>query len=124
MRLLILTILSLTLIAAQTKELKRNETEAKALADSLYVKLISGADFTSLAKLYSEDPGTKEKGGKYEPFKEGTFNIEFENVVVNLKLKEICRPFKSPYGYHIAQLLEINGDYYTVRHILIKFQNS
>ena len=123
MRLFILTILSFVLISAQTNESKRTESEAKKLIDSLYAKVKSGEDFAIIANRYSEDSGTKGKGGKYEPFKQGTFNIEFENVVVNLSLNEISKPFKSPYGYHIAQLLAIQGDYYTVRHILIKFQN-
>lgn len=121
MKLLILSIFSVAFFSAQTKQASRTEAEAQQMADSLYMKLMNGADFKTLADTYSEDPGTKGKGGVYQNFKEGTFTPEFESVVLNLKRDEISKPFKTPNGYHIAQLIGSQGGLYSVRHILIKF---
>jgi peptidyl-prolyl cis-trans isomerase SurA len=101
----------------------RTEVQAIKLSDSLYSKLIEGADFKFIATKFSEDPGTKEKNGQYNNCKYGTFTPEFEEVVRKLKPFKISKPFKTPYGYHIAQVLKKSNTSFTVRHILITFQN-
>jgi peptidyl-prolyl cis-trans isomerase SurA len=101
--------------------MQRSESQAKTLIDSLYLKLTKGADFETLANQFSEDPGTRGKGGKYPTMKEGSFTSEFESQVLKLQPMQISEPFKSPYGYHIAQLLKRRGKNLTVRHILIQF---
>jgi peptidyl-prolyl cis-trans isomerase SurA len=100
----------------------RTESEAIKLIDSLYLKLMNGADFATLATQYSEDHGTEGKSGVYSNMKIGTFVPEFESVVLKLKLNEISKPFKTQFGYHIAQILERNGDTFTVRHLIITFK--
>src|SRR4051812_38275195 len=83
----------------------RTEPQARQLIDSIYKKLTEGADFALMANTLSEDPGTNKKGGKYSKCKVGSFTPEFEEVVLGLKTNEISKPFKTPYGYHIAQML-------------------
>lgn len=97
------------------------ESEAKQLIDSLHTLLVNGADFKELANTYSEDPGTKRKGGIYSNVEMGTFVAEFEAVVQQVKLMEISSPFKTEYGYHILQVIERKEGKFSVRHILIKF---
>ncbi len=100
----------------------RTEAQALQLSDSLYNVLITGGEFTQLASEFSNDPGSNKKGGQYNDCLFGTFTPEFEEVVRRLKEQEISRPFKTPYGYHIAQLLKRSATSFTVRHILLTFQ--
>ena len=77
---------------------------SKKLADQLYDKLKAGADFVTFVKKYSQDPGSKDKGGEYTDVK-GTFVKEFEAAAFSLKTNAISQPVKSQFGYHIIQAL-------------------
>ncbi|MDQ6610021.1 MAG: peptidylprolyl isomerase, partial [Bacteroidota bacterium] len=75
--------------------------------------------FESLAKRYSEDPGSKDRGGQYQINRvDKSWDPAFVNAAFRLKEGQISNPFKSKFGYHIVQLVERNGDEATVRHIL------
>ena len=77
---------------------------SKTLADQLYTKLQNGAAFKSLVVKYSQDPGSKDKGGEYTDVK-GTFAKEFEASAFTLKTNEISKPVKTQFGYHLIQAL-------------------
>ncbi len=94
--------------------------EAKKRLLELKQRVEDGSSFSTLAVLYSEDPGSAKNGGKYESIKRGQFVKEFEAVAFNLKEGEISLPFKTEYGYHIVQLLKRRGEELDLRHILIK----
>jgi peptidyl-prolyl cis-trans isomerase SurA len=83
-------------------------------------RIENGTSFSSMAILYSEDPGSNKKGGEYKAIQRGVFVKEFEAVAFNLKRGEISDPFKTEFGYHIVQLLEKRGEELDLRHILIK----
>ena len=83
-------------------------------------RIENGTSFSSMAILYSEDPGSNKKGGEYKGIQRGVFVKEFEAVAFNLKKGEISDPFKTEFGYHIVQLLEKRGEELDLRHILIK----
>ncbi|MCF2598091.1 peptidylprolyl isomerase [Phocaeicola barnesiae] len=77
--------------------------------------------FSTLARMYSEDPGSARKGGEYGFTGRGELTPEFANVVFNLTdPKKISKVFETEYGYHIAQLIEKRGDRISYRHILLK----
>jgi peptidyl-prolyl cis-trans isomerase C len=81
-------------------------SEAEAKANEIKEKLDKGADFAELAKQYSDDPGTKEKGGELGFFTKGRMVPEFEAVAFSSKPGEVSKPVKSPFGYHIIQVQE------------------
>ncbi|MFC1784421.1 peptidylprolyl isomerase [Candidatus Neomarinimicrobiota bacterium] len=102
--------------------LKPGEASIKAtliLLDSLRNEVYAGSDFSELAKVYSQDPGSKNRGGDLGFTRRGTLVSEFEEVAFTLDIGEISKPVKTAFGYHIIQPLEKQGDKVRVRHILI-----
>ena len=83
-------------------------------------RIENGSSFSTMAVLYSEDPGSSRNGGEYKGIKRGQFVKEFEAVAFNLKLNEISEPFRTEYGYHIVQIQKKIGQELDLRHILIK----
>lgn len=84
---------------------KRSDAEAKKRADEVKKKLESGEDFKKLAKQYSDDPGSKDKGGLVEGSAD-QFVPEFAKMVRTHDLNKISDPIKTEYGYHIVKVLE------------------
>ena len=79
------------------------------------------ASFQTLARLYSEDPGTARRGGELGLVGRGTLDPAFATVAFNLTdPKKVSKIVESEFGYHIIQLIEKRGDKVNVRHILRK----
>ena len=94
-------------IMKTTSKLSEQERNKKKMAiDSIYSLLMNGGDFEFIAKVESEDPGSKKMGGELPIFGLGMMVPEFENMVVSLKDGEISKPFTTAYGYHVVQRLE------------------
>ena len=79
--------------------------KSKQLAESLYKRINDGEDFSDIAKKYSEDSTTKEKGGDLGSFGRGTMVQEFEDAAFGLSDNEVSPPVKSVYGWHIIKVL-------------------
>lgn len=77
------------------------------------------ASFNVKAILYSQDPGSKSKGGFYSMTRETPFVKEFKDVAFSLQEGEISEPFESPFGYHIIFIEKIRGQELDLRHILM-----
>ena len=75
-------------------------------AKEIKQKLDNGEDFAELAKKYSTDPTTKDKGGDLGYFTKGKMEKEFENAAFSLKVGEISNPVKTQYGYHIIKVVD------------------
>jgi len=79
----------------------------------------AGKNFTSMADLYSEDPGVKQNHGTYEINRSSKeLDGTWLNKAFTLKEGQISKPFKTKFGYHIIQLVSRAGDDAVVRHIL------
>ena len=79
------------------------------------------ADFSLLARLYSEDPGSAVKGGELGYTARATLDPEFAAVAFNLQdPKKVSRIVESQFGFHIIQLIGKRGDKVNCRHILLK----
>ena len=77
--------------------------------------------FATLARLYSEDPGSARMGGEMDYIGRGMLDPAFANVAFNLTdPKKISKIVKSEFGYHIIQLIDKRGDKIKCRHILLK----
>ena len=92
----------------------------KAILDSIN----HGADFSIMAKRYSQDPASAANGGDLGFVKRGIFYPEFESAAFALNIGQISNIIESPAGYHIIQLLEKRGEAIHTRHILIKIKND
>ena len=77
------------------------------------------SSFSTMAILYSEDPGSAKKGGELGFTGRGEFAPEFEATAFNLRDGEISEVIETQFGYHIIQLIEKRGDYVNCRHILL-----
>ena len=86
------------------------EKQAKKEAEDILKKIKNGTDFGELAKKYSDDPESGKNGGSLGEFPVGVMLAEFENALENLKPKEISRPIKTSYGFHIIRLEEVNPE--------------
>ena len=83
------------------------------------------SSFSTLARLYSEDPGTARQGGELDYTGRGMLDPAFANVAFNLTdPKKVSKIVESEFGYHIIQLIDKRGDKIKVRHILMKPQVS
>jgi peptidyl-prolyl cis-trans isomerase SurA len=81
-------------------------TDVQNKVAEVYEKLKGGADFTELAKEYSEDKGTAEKGGDLSWIQFGQMVPEFNDVVFSMnEIGAVSQPFKTQFGYHIVKLL-------------------
>ena len=77
--------------------------------------------FQTLARLYSEDPGTRRSGGELDYTGRGMLDPAFAAVAFNLTdPKKVSKIVESEFGFHIIQLIDKRGDKVKVRHILRK----
>ena len=82
------------------------QQEAKRRIDSVYTALQAGADFETLAKQVSQDPGSARRGGMLGWFARKQMVKEFEDQAFALQPGEMSKPFLSPYGWHIILMKE------------------
>ncbi len=83
-----------------------NDEQARKLLLDLKQKIEAGDSFADLASIHSEDPGSKIKGGDLGWAGPGDFVTAFENVANSLEIGQLSEPFKSPFGWHILEVLE------------------
>ncbi len=83
-------------------------------------RFAKGDDFSTLAVLYSEDPGSSKQGGELGMFKRGEMRPEFEAAAFKLKPGEVSDIVETEDGYHLIQMIERRGEYINVRHILLQ----
>ncbi|MCW5910330.1 MAG: peptidylprolyl isomerase [Cyclobacteriaceae bacterium] len=106
-------------IVRNAKVSEAQEQEARDKLQDLRERLLKGENFTELAMKHSEDPSAQYNGGEMGYVGRGAMVPEFEAQAFRLKIGEISQPFKSPFGFHIMQLLDRRGNEYNSRHILI-----
>ena len=95
--------------------------------EELYAKLLDfrrrvekGESFEELAKVHSEDLGSGKRGGDLGFAKRGAMVAPFEAAALRLKPNQMSDVVESEFGFHLIQLLEIRGQEYHARHILLR----
>ncbi len=83
-----------------------SDDDARETLVTLKQRIGEGEDFADLANEYSEDPGSKIKGGDLGWASPGTFVPAFDRVMTSLPAGQISEPFKSQFGWHLMQVLE------------------
>ena len=94
------------LIGFHNKDGQIDTAAAKNRADSVYAMLMAGAPFEELVSEYSDDPGSKEKGGDLGYFERRQMVKEFDETVFNMEVGQISEPVKTNFGYHIIMLTD------------------
>lgn len=83
---------------------ERKKEDALKLAKEVKAKLDAGADFATIAKKYSEDPGSASKGGLYENESVAQWVPTFKKAVETQPINKIGDPVETEYGYHIIKV--------------------
>jgi foldase protein PrsA len=87
---------------AESRDVRHILVKTKAQADKIYAQLKGGANFATLAKKYSTDPGSKDNGGKLT-ITRGQTVAPFDKTAFSLTTNQISKPVKTQYGYHVIQ---------------------
>ena len=83
-------------------------------------RIINGEKFSTLARIYSQDPGSARKGGELGMAPKSIFWPAFSDAAMALKPGVVSQIVETPDGFHIIEVLEKKGDMFNARHILLK----
>lgn len=89
---------------------------------ALRERIIAGEKFSTLARIYSEDPGSARRGGELGMASKSIYVPAFADMAMSLKPGIISQIVETEYGFHIMEVIEKKGDMVNVRHILLKPQ--
>lgn len=103
---------------AQPNKDQKNELISRLL--DYRRRIEKGESFEELAKLYSEDLGSGKRGGDLGFSKRGQMVAPFEAAALKLKPNQMSEVVESEFGFHMIQLLEVRGQEYHARHILLR----
>lgn len=85
-------------------EKELTEAEALAKAQDLRKQILAGADFATLAKANSEDPGSAVKGGELGTFRHGQMVAPFDQAAFSIPVGEVSEPVRTQFGYHLIKI--------------------
>ena len=94
--------------------------EVKEKLLSIRARIMNGEKFSTLARIYSQDPGSARKGGELGMASKTIFWTEFSDAAMALKPHVVSQIVETPDGFHLIEVLEKKGDMFNARHILIK----
>ena len=83
----------------------RPDEASEKLIEEIKERIEAGESFATLASEYSDDPGSKQEGGRLDWAGEGVYDDEFERQIKKSNLNEITEPFLSQFGWHILEVL-------------------
>lgn len=87
---------------------------------ALRERIINGEKFSTLARIYSQDPGSALKGGELGMAPKSIYWPVFSDAAMALKPGVVSQIVETPDGFHLIEVLEKDGDMFNARHILLK----
>lgn len=94
--------------------------EVKEKLLSIRSRIMNGEKFATLARIYSQDPGSARRGGELGMASRTIFWPAFSDAAMALKPHMVSQIVETPDGFHLIEVLEKKGDMFNARHILLK----
>ncbi len=110
----------LSIITVEPPDMESSKAEVRQRLLDLRSRIINGESFSTLAVLYSEDPGTAPKGGELGFMTRGELAKPYAEAAWSLKKDGVSKIVETEFGFHIIQLIERKGEMVNSRHILMK----
>lgn len=110
----------LSIITVEPPDMEESKAEVRQRLLDLRSRIINGESFSTLAILYSEDPGTAPKGGEVGYATRGEVAKPYAEAAWSLKKDAVSKIVETELGFHIIQLIDRKGDMVNTRHILLK----
>ncbi len=110
----------LSIITVEPPDMETSKAEVRQRLLDLRSRIINGESFSTLAVLYSEDPGTAPKGGELGFMTRGELAKPYAEAAWSLKQNVVSKIVETEFGFHIIQLIERKGEMVNSRHILMK----
>lgn len=107
-------------VLVQVRPSEEAKAAARAKAEDILAQLRAGGDFETLARRFSEDPGSREQGGSLGWFRRGRMVPAFEQAVYSLRPGQTSGIVETDFGFHIIRLEKARGGERQARHILIR----
>lgn len=98
--------------------------QARRLAEALRDSVLAGTPIEELARRHSADPGSAQRGGRYERVNLGDLVAEFGAVAARLEPGELSQVFESQFGFHVMRLNERLGDLVDFNHVLVEIDEA
>lgn len=110
----------LSIIQMEPPSMEENKAAIRQSLLDLRSRVIKGDNFSTLAVLYSEDPGTAPYGGEVGFKMRGELSKAYADAAWSLKKNTVSKIIESEFGYHLIQLIDRKGEMVNTRHILMK----
>ncbi|MGE5349936.1 MAG: peptidylprolyl isomerase [Actinomycetota bacterium] len=110
----------LSIISVEPPDMEASKAEVRQRLLDLRSRIINGESFSTLAILYSEDPGSAPRGGELGFNTRGELAKPYAEAAWSLKPGVVSKIVETEFGFHIIQLVERKGDMVNSRHILLK----
>ncbi len=111
--------ISFTQVVILPKASDSARATARARLEEAMKELAAGADFATVARKYSEDPSTRDRGGDLGWFRSGAMVREFDQMAFAMQPGQISPIIETSFGFHIIKLEKVRGAERQARHILI-----
>lgn len=98
--------------------------EARAQIEAIRDSIVAGTPIETLARRYSEDPGSREQGGRYQSLNIRDLVPEFGAVASTLQPGQLSQVFETQFGYHVLRLNSRRGDIIDFNHVLISIDQE
>ena len=110
----------LSMISVEPPDMEASKAEVRQKLLDLRSRIINGESFSTLAILYSEDPGSAPRGGELGFNTRGELAKPYAEAAWSLKQGVVSKIVETEFGFHIIQLIDRKGDMVNSRHILMK----